>query len=168
MSTDILAQAYLHELFCYSLQTGVFTRRTTTSSNAKRGDEAGSVNGQGYLVVRIAGKKYYAHRLAFLYVTGEWPPETVDHIDGDPSNNSWGNLRLVSHAENHKNQKRHSNNTSGVAGVHWHKASGKWQAYIRVNGKQKHLGSFDDKAAAVLVRLAAEIEHGYHPNHGKR
>lgn len=117
----------------------------------------------GYLHGAILGRKYRAHRVIWKLVHGV-EPEQVDHINGDVSDNRLGNLRDVSHQTNGRNQKRSARNSSGVVGVSRHKVSGKWTAAI----KGEYLGLFEDFEEAVAVRKAAEIEHGFHPNHGRR
>jgi len=128
---------------------------------------AGSVSRRGYIHISINGKFYQAHRLAWLLVHGEDAPEDIDHIDGDPTNNRIANLRAVSHAENGRNRRTNSNNLSGVNGVGWNARFGKWQARIKVNGRSKSLGYFDDLNAAADARKSAEREFGYHENHGR-
>jgi len=132
------------------------------------GKKAGYVNPvNGYMRCRIDGRDFWAHRVVFALVHGRFPNEQIDHIDGDRRNNRPENLREVSDAENKRNSARPSHNTSGVMGVSWHKASGKWRARIRAQGKLVHLGLFRDFDEAVRARKAAEREHGFHANHGR-
>ena len=123
----------------------------------------------GYIKCHLKGKPYYLHRLIFLYMTGILPGESeqVDHIDHDKKNNRWENLRIVTNAENGQNKKMLARNTSGIMGVCWSKERMKWQAAIKVNGKRKFLGRFDDINDAALARKNAEIKYGFHRNHGK-
>lgn len=118
---------------------------------------------QGWFINRL----YRAHRLIWKIVTGE-DPDLVDHINGDASDNRWFNLREVSRRENGLNRPLPANNTSGVLGVRLDKRSQKWMASIKVNGIDKHLGTFADIEEARAVRMKAEREFGYHPNHGRR
>jgi hypothetical protein len=115
----------------------------------------------------IDGVKHQSHRLAWLYVYGKHPKRQIDHIDGDGLNNRINNLRDVTCRENLKNSRLRSNNTSGVSGVYFHKPSGKWQALIFTNSGRKYLGTFVDIKDAIAAREGAEIEHGYHENHGQ-
>ena len=94
------------------------------------------------------------------------PVDQVDHIDGNGLNNRWNNLREVSSQENNMNMRLSSNNTSGVTGVCWATRDKRWIANIKVNRKNKCLGYFTDFNEAVAARKAAEIEHGFHCNHG--
>lgn len=128
-----------------------------------------SVSAYGYLQMSFEGRPYLVHRLIFLYMTGEFPPEDVDHINGDRLDNRWANLRLVSRQNNLRNQGLRIDNTSGVIGVHFDKNKNKWLAYIGVGeGKREALGYYETKDEAIDVRKAAEIRHGYHKNHGTR
>lgn len=165
----LITQARLKELLVYDWRSGELINRTNRSSRARAGDVAGTVNkDSGYRKISLDGKKYLAHRLVFLYVTGSWPKEQLDHIDGDRSNNRFENLHAVSHKENLRNQGIYCSNTSGHVGVHWNKKCNKWQAYIKVNGKMLHLGLFENLEDAIAARKAAEREHGFHPSHGTR
>ena len=157
-------------LLDYDEFTGIFTWKTRPNRRIKVGSEAGTVkvdrNGKSYRYVQVNGRKYYCHRLAWLILTGEFPEDQIDHIDGNGLSNASSNLRAVSNAENGKNQRKPVTNTSGVIGVHWYKPYAKWMAYIKLNGRRKHLGYFDDFADAVAVRKKAERTRGFHPNHG--
>lgn len=131
------------------------------------GKPAGRVGGKGYREIAISGRRFQAHRLAWFLATGTWPSEEIDHINGDKADNRLANLREVSHAENGRNQPRPSNNRSGVIGVGWNATAGKWAARIKVDGWSRFLGYFDDVSGAAKARKAAELEHGFHQNHGR-
>ncbi len=120
-----------------------------------------------YAMITIREKNYQAHRVIWAFHYGEWPIGCIDHINGDKTDNRLCNLRVTSHAENMKNQKRRSTNTSGVTGVCWSKKDKRWVASIKVDGRSKHLGSFAVFDAAVSARKLAETNYGYHPNHGR-
>jgi hypothetical protein len=108
----------LRELVAYDPETGIFTRKIVISKVGSVGDVLGFVTNQGRLEISVAGKIYFAHRLAWLYMTGEWPQHTIDHIDGCPANNRLDNLRDVPHATNTENVRRaRSNSKSGILGV---------------------------------------------------
>ena len=137
-----LSRERLIELLIYDPDTGHFTRRIARG-NSPAGAVAGNVHPRGYVLIAIDGRDYRAHRLAWLYMTGEMPCGDVDHRDGNPGNNRWANLRDVSHRVNGENQRRpHRNNKSGFLGVHRHKNGG-FVASIRVAGKFHYLGCFD-------------------------
>ena len=165
----MISQAKLKDLISYNPDTGILTWIKPTNSRIKIGQEAGKVDNQDYRRVRIEGKDYRSHRLAWLYMTGSFPKGQLDHINGVRDDNRFVNLREVSHTDNHRNKKLYSNNeTSGYTGVSYciHKAS--YRAQIKVLGRTVHLGYFDDMDKAVEARKLAEIEHGFHPNHGRR
>ena len=136
-----------------------------------KGSEAGYIyeesTGVQYRRVKICGSMYKAHRLIWLLHYGEWPKQFIDHIDGNGLNNRIENLRDVNHTENLRNQRKSVRNTSGATGVYWCHYPPKWQARIRVNKKQIHLGYFTNKEDAIAARKAAEAEYGFHPNHGR-
>lgn len=153
----------LREVFSYNSETGVFTRRITTSSRAQAGAEAGCVwtdkFGRKYLCIRLDGTLHRSHRLAWLWVHGEWPKHHVDHIDGNGLNNSISNLREASHSENLWNRPRPSNNSSGYKGVCWSKAAKKWQAQITCDKKVFYLGLFETAEGAHAAYCAAATQH---------
>jgi hypothetical protein len=156
----------------YDQATGVFVWRYCEEMpenwNARwAGIVAGTDDRYGYRVIKIDGKRHFAHRVAWMIVTGEWPVDQIDHINGDTSDNRIANLRVVSRTENGRNAAIPSHNTSGHIGVYWHKRCGKWLAQIKVDGRDIHLGRFVAKADAIAARAAAEIIHGFHPNHGR-
>lgn len=107
--------------------------------------------GNGYSGIMFEGRAVYAHRLAFFLMTGKWPLQQVDHINGDKKDNRWINLREASASQNKANENRRSTNTSGLKGVSWHKKAEKWRAYIGATGE--HLGLFDCRAAAHFAYL---------------
>ena len=156
-------QARLQELTNFDPLTGVFTRKKQLPG-WKVGQEMGSINSDGYTYIGIDGSYFFAQRLAWLFVYGEAPDKQIDHINRDKTDNRIENLRLVSRSENRQNMGAYKSNASGVRGVHWFKAGGKWQAQISNNGKKFHLGFFDDIAAAAsaYAKAAAKL-HKYNP-----
>jgi hypothetical protein len=119
---------------------------------------AGSKN-HGYIVIQIDGTKIFAHRLAWIYMTGRQPLYDIDHINLNRADNSWNNLREATRSENKANTTPPVTNTSGVKGVSWHKHRKNWRATIKIDGKAKHLGSFADieEAKAAYEKTAAEM-----------
>lgn len=113
-------------------------------------------------------KNYKAHRLAFLYMTGEFIEKHVDHIDGNSMNNSWTNLREVTNQENQKNCKLSSNNLSGYNGVCFAKRERKWLVSIGVNKRKIFGGYFTNKEDAIKRRKELNLEYGFHENHGRK
>lgn len=167
----------LRELFHYCPESGALTHRRRSPGwfsgerfanawNARfAGKTAGSVCAKGYIQVVVHGRVLQAHRVAWSIATGQEPNE-IDHINGDKTDNRLTNLRSVTHAENGKNRALGRNNRSGVNGVGWNSHFGKWQARIKVAGRSKSLGYFDNLEDAAAARRTAEMTHNYHPNHG--
>jgi hypothetical protein len=148
-------RSQLMEILDYDPETGKFTWKKSRG-RARAGDTAGSVNKDGYVVI---GKEY-AHRLAFLFMTG-CIPSLVDHRDLDTGNNRWRNLRAATKAGNSINRGISKANSSGLKGVSWHAGAGKWQAHIRAEGRSIYLGLFDSAASAHEAYMRAATK--YHP-----
>jgi hypothetical protein len=141
----------LKELFEYSPETGLLTRRVTLSPNAKRGDRPGYRDKNGYWLMRVDGHMYAAHRLIWLYVYGSSPSAFIDHRDGNPDNNRIDNLRLATPKQNAINSARRSNNKSGYRGVTWSKRLKKWRAGIKIDGKSYEIGRYELKEDAIAA-----------------
>jgi hypothetical protein len=163
----MLTQKRLKELFYYDPETGKFIRRVSRGG-AKKGSIAGHLSAGGYLQIRIDGRIYYAHRLTFLYMLGQFPKNQVGHEKGIKTDNRWAKLKDLTPLENSKNRLMLSNNTSGVMGVYWYAPNNKWCAKIRVNGILKHLGYFVELEGAIKAREEANIKYGFHENHGRK
>jgi hypothetical protein len=145
------------EQLSYDSCTGDMTWKCSRNGGCVKGAVAGYSSSNGYRYIRLDGRSYMAHRLAWLLAKGCDPGAAqVDHVDGDRSNNRLSNLRLASNAENCKNRKPNKNNTSGRPGVYWHSQAGKWRARIRVNYKAISLGLYDSVEAAAIAREKAE------------
>jgi hypothetical protein len=134
---------YLTKVLNYDPDTGVFTWIERTSYVVKAGDVAGSMCTNGYWRIMLKRREYGAHRLAWFYMTGEWPLHHIDHKDRNPLNNRWSNLRIATLSQNQANTQCRPTNTSGRKGVTWNRRCAKWQAGIKVNGRSYHLGLFD-------------------------
>lgn len=164
-----LTQKYLKEILYYDPDTGVFMW-LAARSRINAGDIAGYVtirSGKKYIDIGICGKTYRAHRLAWLYMHGAFPPNDIDHINGDGLNNSISNIKLSTAQENGMNKKLLSTNTSGMCGVSWGKGKNKWYSHIYYKGKQRYLGYYTTLLAATYARHVANIEYGFSVNHGK-
>jgi len=121
----------------------------------------GTTSERRYAEVGIRKNLYKAHRLAWLYIYGEWPDREVDHINGDGTDNRIVNLRLATPTENGCNRRRRKDNTSGIKGVSWSKRNQMWLAHISYRGKQYHVGLFYEKEeAAAAYAEAARALHG--------
>lgn len=146
----------LKKILNYDSQTGVFTWISDMGRRVKAGQIAGCLHHSGYLQIRYNQKSYLAHRLAWLYVHGEWPKKHLDHINGIKSQNNIDNLRQVSHAENTQNLKS-SRGTTGFLGVSIDTArKNRWSAKIKLNGKSKHLGWFKTPEEAHQAYVTAK------------
>jgi hypothetical protein len=164
---------YLHEAFALDQATGELTWKTrpvSHFSNAHRanrsnsqfsGKRAGNLTARGYLEVGVGGKSIRLHRIVFFMATGINPGgQMIDHADGDRLNNRPENLRLATREENGRN--RYSSSArSGHRGVSYHRKTGKWQARIRIDGKEKSLGLFNDiETASAVAKQARDKEFG--------
>jgi hypothetical protein len=149
-------KTYVH----YDPVTGIFINRISRGG-VRVGQILKCPDSFGYFRTMIAGKRCWLHRLAFLYMEGIIP-DMVDHINQNPKDNRWCNLRPATPELNARNHSLQKNNTSGTSGVNFD--SGKWIARI---GTKKYLGSFNTKEEAQFARYQAEKELGYSPNHGK-
>lgn len=145
-----LSQQIVRHLFDYDPETGIFIRKST-------GREPGWLTQLGYRVISIGSRgRFQAHRLAWLWHYGYWPPNVIDHINHLPADNRIANLRLATRTQNQQNMSLRVDNTSGIAGVWWDQHRNLWVSYIRVNKRRKHLGRFKSFDEAVRVRLEAE------------
>jgi hypothetical protein len=148
-----LTRARLRELLHYDQDTGEFRWQMRPSNSVCKGDVAGHVGPNAYRRIRIRGRTYFAHRLAWFYMKGRWARQTIDHRDGDPMNNRWNNLRKATPSQNSANKRRPRNNRSGFKGVFGYR--GKWRATISKNGKSTFLGTYPTPLAAYDAYVAA-------------
>lgn len=149
----------LRELFHYDPLTGHFTRLVANARRSKVGERAGGPQYFGHVAIRIDGRRWLAHRLAWLYVYEVWPACDIDHINGNPSDNRIANLRLAEVSQNLANARRYKNNTSGYKGVTYHRQSGKWRAVLCVYGKIYSLGLYLNKDDAAKAYADAAAYH---------
>lgn len=126
------------------------------------------IGARGYPKGDVFGRRYSAHRIIWLMQTGEWPNGQIDHINGVRSDNRWENLRVVSHAENGKNQRMSKRNKSGVVGVRWRPELRRWVATIMVSGSLKQIGTFSTIEEAAQARAKANALYGFGPSHGAK
>lgn len=164
-----LTQAYIKECLDYNSETGAFfwkvrplwhfksERRQRIFNSVYPKKPCGHLSEEGYLVIRLNGFLYKAHRLAWLYVHGSMPTEWLDHINRNRFDNRICNLRLASATLNAQNASVRNDNTSGVQGVSWHKASSKWVVQISKKGKPTHIGLFATIDEATEARKQAEL-----------
>jgi len=155
-------QGRLKELLDYDPADGLFRWKKRTSSRISVGDIAGGPIPAGYWIVRVDGKNRYAHRLAWFYVHGAWPPDHIDHINRDRGDNRIANLRLANGSQNNGNRGASRNNTTGEKNVSFHKGSGKYRVTIGSrHGKTIYGGYFHTiDEAAEAARAYRKIQFG--------
>lgn len=187
MNKPELTQEIIRELLDYDPETGVMTwkerdgewfksDRDCKAWNARwAGREAGSCRatranyGYARKELVILHTTYLYHRVIWLWMTGEWPKDHIDHINRDATDNRWRNLRLTDACGNNLNKSMYRNNSSGFSGVLWRKDRKRWEAAVRVGGKIHHLGCFveDDLESAAKAVEDFRREHGFSEDHGK-
>lgn len=162
----MITQDQLQQRLHYDPETGVFTRKNVSRWHARcTGAECTTLDTDGYIVISLTvdGRKrlHKAHRLAWLYVTGSFPDGPIDHRNRVRTDNRFRNLRCATSELNNQNRGVAKNNTSGVTGVRFNIADGRWRAAIQAEKKYVFLGLFDNFDDAVAARLRAEDV--YHP-----
>ena len=168
-----LSAELVRSLFDYDPNSGILRWKVQANRPRKWNSRyAGTIIGwksQGYIQVQISAPEranYYAHVLAWCHYYGYWPPDQLDHKDRDRSNNRIDNLRMASHSDNNCNKGRLRTNTSGAAGVSFHRESGKWRVRINRGGTKVFDGLFATREEAIAARRAAIAEfHGEFANH---
>lgn len=151
----------MNDLLSYDPLTGLLIWKVSRG-NKKAGSQAGSLDSEGYRSLQINGKKIRATSVIWFLVKGYWPDE-VDHIDRNPDNNRWNNLREVTHQQNCLNRNRKLP-SSGFRGVY---ARGKkWQAKITTKGHTENLGIFEtpELASEAYQTRARQLHEEYFPD----
>jgi hypothetical protein len=164
----MISQERLKQNLSYDPETGVFIWLASPKNRLGSGDVAGAVHPvKGYRQIKVLGKLYLAHRLAWLYVYGTYPERQIDHINRNRDDNSIRNLREVEGFENMQNRLVQRNSKSGVKGVHWSKRLKRWIAIIELKGKAKHIGCFKTlhEAEAAYLEHARQL-HRLNPFEG--
>jgi HNH endonuclease len=155
----------LMALVSYEPETGIFRWKATAGWWAKEGEQVGTLRPDGYLQIVLRQKQYMLHRLAWLFMTGEWPSDLIDHRDRCRDNNRWTNLRDVTVTVNQQNRVKVSpKNLAGLLGVTL--SNRKYpQAQILVDGSRVYLGSHDTPEQAHEAYMAAKrsLQPGYEP-----
>jgi hypothetical protein len=161
----MLTQEILKEYLHYNPDTGIFTWVKSPHKNTHMlGKTAGTLGKKGYVSIGILRNIYKAHKLVWLYMYGYFPQDQIDHINHIRYDNRLSNLREANNTLNQKNTSKRKDNITGVTGVHWQ--DNRWRVQIGIKGKNKHLGMFLNLEEAIAVRKQAEIDYGFHPNHG--
>jgi hypothetical protein len=157
MAAGNLTAARLREVLHYDPETGVFTWLKAYQRRLV-GQQAGRLNDDGYIRITVDGIEHSAHRLAWLYVHGEWPSVLIDHHNGRRSENRLSNLREADRYINAQNERSHrKTNVSGFLGVRFSK--GRWRSDITIDGKPTFIGRFDTPEAAHEAYVAAKRMH---------
>ena len=156
----------LRELLRYDPDTGHFTRLTVRRKGRWRaGDLTGhKANARRYCLVSVDGEQYFAHRLAWLWMTGLWPTRNLDHINHCESDNRWGNLREATKSQNGANMHRHRDNITGVKGVYYDKTRKKFVAHLMKNRQvvlHKRFATIEDAHSAYVAK-AKELFGEFH------
>ena len=174
---DIPSPAVLRKLLNYDPDTGILTWKPRSLSafssyrifrswNSRYANKPAGTAVNGYLNLILNSSTIGAHRIAWAIYYDKWPTDHIDHINGNRADNRILNFRCVTKGQNNRNAKRRADNKSGVTGVHVRETANgvRYYAYI---GWNIHLGSFATLGQAAAARKKAEIEHGFHPNHGR-
>lgn len=166
----VISQEYLKDIIKYCPDSGDFTWIKKISKKITIGQKAGTIKlfhtGKTYLIIIINGYQYRAHRLAWLYIYGSFPKDTIDHEDGNGLNNKISNLKDKDFSENCKNMRLFSNNKTGVCGVFYEKAYDRFVSYININKSKKYLYRGVDFFEACCARKSANNKYSYHESHG--
>lgn len=160
--TPQLTHERLIDVLNYNPQSGSFVWKKRTSNRVKVGDVAGRSHVMGYRQLGIDGETFWEHRLAMFYMNREWPLDDVDHINGNPSDNRFENLRCATHQQNIHNASGWENATSTFKGVSWcadGKRRKRWLAQIKHNGKWHYLGRYytEEEASQAYNTAATEL-----------
>lgn len=156
----MITQERLRQLFIYDPDTGNFIRRFDIHGAWKAGQIAGTLNKEGYIAINIDKKPRRAHRLAWLYVYGTSPPE-IDHVNGNRADNRLKNLRAATRGQNAANSCLRKNSKIGMKGAYRDVKRKRWFSSISINGRIKHLGTFDTpEEAHAAWSQAADLYHG--------
>lgn len=156
----MLTAERLREVLSYDPLTGLFTW-LVSRGKAKAGNAAGVLTDSGYVVIGVDSVRYYAHRLAWLYMKGEWPAGDLDHDNVRSDDNRWDNLRPATESQNGANRRVQRNNKLGVKGVCVHKVRKDriYGAHIEVGGRSIYLGYFDTSEGAHAAYALAALKH---------
>jgi len=159
---------YLRSILYYDPEDGWFYNRVRRGpAGGDIGEAAGHYDKDGYVIIQIKGKKYKAHRLAYMYMTGEWPEDEIDHKDGVPWNNAWLNLRDATHSDNMCNADRPLGD-SGFRGVKFDPATRTWRARIGYGYQRQYIGAYSTAEEASIAYLAsAGTVHGEFALHNR-
>jgi len=166
----MITQEKLKEVLHYNPNTGLFKWRIGFRNQINAGDIAGTKMGKKgnyYISIGIEGKYYLAHRLAWLYMTGSFPSNEIDHKLGNGLDNKWEGIRASTRSQNCENRKLFKNSTTGITGVNvcidrrCNNDLLRYTSVISIDGKPKQLYKGKDFFEACCVRRSAENNRGY-------
>ncbi len=155
----MLTQERLKEVLKYDPETGLFIWIEKSGTRCEIGAIAGYTNDSGYIVISVDGRKYRAHQLAWLYMTGEFPNSQIDHENRIRDDNRWFNLRVANQTEQNANCKIRKNNTSGYRGVYFDRIKDTWYVQVQKEGIC-YFGGYHldiESAAKAQEKLAIEL-----------
>lgn len=176
-TTQLPDYHYLHECFEYSHKTGLLTwkarplhhfahpERANNINSRQAGKQVKVIDHYGYVIVRLNQTNYRVHRIIWKMMTGNEPDNLIDHINGDRSDNRFGNLRPATYSQNNQNGKFRSSNTTGYKGVTYDKSRNKYQSSIWLNKQHISLGRFETPEAAHQAYCEASAK--YHQEYGR-
>lgn len=150
-----MTQAELKEIITYDPDTGFVKWKQTGKGRKIKPPNIsdGVLELEGYVSMQIKRKRYKVHRLIWLYMTGDWPKDQIDHINRNPTDNRWCNLREVTCQQNQFNR--------NSKGYYLDKKTGKYDSMIFVNGKSLYLGRYETAQEAKKAYLEAKYKfHG--------
>lgn len=164
----MITQEYLKSILEYNIDTGDFTWKVKKSFRTIIGSIAGTLHHSGYRNILINRKSYISHRLAFLYVYGNFPILEIDHINGIKDDNRLENLRECTRQQNSFNKAKPIRNSSGYKGVSWHKSANKYIAQYTLHGKSNYIGLYNtaEEASKAYQAKAKQIQGIFYYNEG--
>lgn len=158
--------SFLERKLRYNPDTGDFIKIDKSWGRQKTGDKLGCISKHnGYVYLTLGAYHILAHRLAWIYMTGKWPVEHIDHINSIRHDNNWNNLREATNAQNLWGSRLQIRNSSGKKGVMWSKTHQRWDVFIGVNKRSIYLGRFKELEKAIKAR--EEGEKRYHKEFSK-
>ena len=157
----MITHTRLRQVLYYHPESGDWIWRECMGVRGVPGAQAGSRSVGGYWIVAVDGYGYQAGRLAWFYMKGRWPRNTIDHKDQNKLNNAWSNLREATRNQQQHNRKVRKDSKTGVKGVMWFPQKKKYIAVIRLHGKKKYLGFYKTTQEAHIAYMkAASVLHG--------
>lgn len=155
----MLTQKQLQKELVYDLSTGEFHRRIARCNRVEIGDLVGTLDSHGYLQIRVSGRLYLGNRLAWLYMTGDWPPLDIEHRDNVRSNNRWHNLRLTTRVRNGMNRRCRKDSLTKMKNIMQCGEGGRYRVRVSVGRRRVHVGYFDTLKEAEEAHVRAAVRY---------